>query len=163
MIVEAVAHDEVIADFKAHIVGLHLRRAHLVLGQKHRSFDSHRALVHQPPRHRMQRSPGVENVIEQQNLMPLHLGKMTIQKIHHARTLHTPMVTRHIQTLDLQHPRHPPQKIGRKHQCALEQNDHHQRPLRKIPLNLRSHRIKPLLNHRFIDQHALNVIPHAPK
>ena len=92
---------------------------------------------------------------------PFDLREMAIEEIHLAGTLDAAVITRHIQALDLQNPRHAAQQVRRENQRALEKNDHHQRATRKIPLDFLGHRVEAFLNHRLVDQYPLDVIAHA--
>jgi len=106
-VIKPVADHKLIANPEAGVVSLNLLHTRAVLRQQHAGVHCLGAFLTQPLCHRMQGATGVENVIQQQDVTSPNLRERAIQEIHPAGALGAAVVTRDIQALDLQRPRHP--------------------------------------------------------
>ena len=119
-----------------------------------------RAFLKQSLGNGMQRAAGVEDVVQQQDVPALDLGKMPVEEIHFARALHPAVVAGDVEALDFQWPWHPAEEVGGEDEGAFEQDDDDELPAGEIALDLESHRIETFENDRFVDENPLDVVAH---
>lgn len=106
-------------------------------------------------------APGVEDVIEQQDVLAFDFGEMAVEEIDLAGAFDAAVVTCDIEAFDGERAGHAAQEVGGEDESTFEQDDDDQGAFGEILFDFHGHVVEALLDHGLIDQHSLNIIFHV--
>lgn len=160
-VIEAVADDEFIADFKADVIGFDFLGARFVLGEEHSGVDGGGAFVRETFRDCGEGAPGIEDVIEEEDVHAIDFGEMTVEEIDFSGALESAVIAGDIQALDGELAGDAAEKIGGEDEGAFEQDDHDDGSGGEFNFDLAGHGIEAFLDDGFVHEDAFDIVFHG--
>lgn len=162
LVIEPVTHDEFIADFKAHVVRLDRDLARAAFFQQHAEADAGRpAFFFEAQTDRIQRDAAVEDVIDDQDMPPAHLGHGGLVKGQQARALRAAVVAGNAEAAELQREVDAAQQIGGKEDAAVQNKNHGQLLARIVARELAAYLIEAAEDGRFVEKNCVEMRVHG--